>query len=449
MNGLRRHASTLMLAFAAAPLFAQSGASPPQTPAQGSKPSFTAAGVEGSTAPSGYSTGISREETSAVSQGVNSLAPELVTGYVSEWPSQNCRNEADLLRAVHANPQAYEANRALGLFYLEHGEFSQSISYLEAAHRSRPAESDNLYALVLALIGGKQTPRAIDLLQSALATSGQNAALLRLLGLAYQTAGSEAKAGESYQHAIALATSDAGNLLAAGLGLIATGAPQQATELFQSATVRHPQDARLWLGLGIGQDMAGRKPEAVRSLLQAIAADGDLAAAYVFLAAVADSSAESASAIRGRLAEFAVAHPASAEAHYDYALALWLQRRVDFPAVPGEEIEPQLKLALQADPAMAKAHYLLGLFYGDAGDLSRAELELAAAVRLDPENAEAHYHLAQDYQRTHDTQQAAEQTRQFLALRSDASPQTRMEPDLAGASLVTHMALAAPCRTQP
>jgi tetratricopeptide (TPR) repeat protein len=421
-------------------------------PPQGKPPSFSAAGVQGSTAPSGYSTGITREETSAVNQGVNSLAPQLLAGYVPNWPRQSCHVEAELLGAVRANPQSYEANRSIGLLYLEHGDFSRSIPYLQTAHQLQPAESSSFHALVLALLGDKKIPEATSLLLSALSSSPQKAVLLRLLGLAYQTGGNKPQAIGNYNRAIAAAPDDAANLLASGLGLIAAGEPQAATDVFSKATAHYPKDAPLWLGLGLGQDMSGRKPDAVQSLLQAMGLDRDLAAAYFFLAALADTSAEAAPAIRTRLAEFAVAHPSNAEAHYDYALALWLQRRVKFADVPGSEIESQLKVALEADPAMARAHYLLGLFYADAGDLPRAEQELATTVRLEPGNADAHYRLAQDYQRTHDTELAATEMRAFLTLLGDGSaaalPAVSMtEPNLqsAGADLVTHMVMAGPC----
>lgn len=426
----------------------------PDHPQNTKPPSFSAAGVQGSTAPSGYSTGITREETSAVSQGVSGLTPELLKGYVANWPSQSCRMEPDLLAAVHSNPQAYEANHAMGLFYLEHGDFSRSVRHLEVARLSRPADDSNLHALVLALLGDKKTQQAIDLLQSAFTTSGQNAVLLRLLGLAYQTTGDQNQAVESYQRAIAASPDNGDNLLASGLGLILAGLPQQATVTFSSATARNPKDARLWLGFGIAQEIAGQKPAAVQSLLQAITIDRELAAAYFFLAALADASPQSAATIRMRLAEFAVANPSSAGAHYDYALALWLQRRINLADPPDGEIESQIELALKADPSMARAHYLLGLVYADGHDLLRAEQELSAAVNLEPGNADAHYHLAQDYQKTHDTELAVAETRKFQALRdkgnSDA-PIPMTEPDLqsAGGDLLQRMALSAPCPRKP
>jgi len=415
-------------------------------------PAFSAAGVQGSTSPSGYSTGISREEVSAVNEGVNTLSHELLSGYVSNWPAQSCSRESELLKAAQSSPQAYEANLSLGLFYLEHGEFSGSVPYLESARRLNAADQRNLHALALALLGDKKNHEAIDLLRAALATSGQDAVLLRLLALAYQLGGDEGHARDAYQRAIAVSPNDAGNLLSAGLGLIAAGAPQQATEIFGTATSKYPNDAKLWLGLGIGQDRMGRKPDSVRSLLRAIAIDRELAPAYFFLAALADASPESATAIRTRLAEFVVAHPASAEAHYDYALAVWLQSKRGLVDASSAEIESQLKLALVADPDLAKAHYLLGLLYTDAGDLPRAESELSEAVRLEPENAEAHYRLAHDYERSRNAQLAATEMRQFLSLHGSGNLEEPGGPPTlqgAGGEIITHLTMASPCNRKP
>ena len=232
-------------------------------------PAFSPSGVQGSTAPSGYSTGISREETSAAKQGVSGLAPELLKTYIADWHSQSCSLEPELLATIRRSPQDHEANHALGLFYLEHGEFARSLQYLAAAHQSRPADMDNFHALILALLGEKKAHEAIGMLTA----SPQDAALLRLLGLAYQTEGDDRLAVESYKRAIQVSPRDADNLLASGLGLVEGGAAQEASETFRAATTLFPKDARLWLGFGIAQEKAGQKAAAVDSLLQAVTID--------------------------------------------------------------------------------------------------------------------------------------------------------------------------------
>ena len=60
-------------------------------------PAFSASGVQGTTAPTGYSTGISSEETSAVSKGVNDLNYELLSGFAPDWRVEDCSRESELI----------------------------------------------------------------------------------------------------------------------------------------------------------------------------------------------------------------------------------------------------------------------------------------------------------------------------------------------------------------
>jgi tetratricopeptide (TPR) repeat protein len=138
---------------------------------------------------------------------------------------------------------------------------------------------------------------------------------------------------------------DAGeqNIFECGIGLIGLGSADAAAKLFRSATVAHPGSARLWMGLGIAQDLQNLKIDSIRSLLHAIDVDPEYFPSYSFLATLAGVSAETDTQIRRRIAELAVAHPESSVAHYDYALALWKQRRVSPDAVSSAEIESQLE----------------------------------------------------------------------------------------------------------
>lgn len=414
-------------------------------------PAFSASGVQGSTAPSGYSTGISSEETSAVSKGVNDLNHELLSGFVPDSHVEDCSRESGLIKAAKADPKSFQANHALGVFYLKHGEFMQSVEYLESARHAEPADVNNSRALALALLATKRNPEAIDLLEEVTKSANQDPASFRLLALAYQLSGELEKSRVVYQRAVAAAPGNIDNVFGSGVGLISAGAAEQAAELFTSATVAHPNEAKLWLGLGIAQDMTRRKPDAIESLLKAIAIEPDYIPPYFFLAGLADALPERATEIRKRLAEFVVSHPGSAEAHYDYALALWRQRRMDPMAASNSEIESQLKLALKNDPNMAKAHYQLGVLYADSNDLPTAEGELSQALKLEPDNAEAHYRLAQAYKRTQKTALADAEMRRFLALHgAESADENNALPDLwnSGTDMVPDLSIALPCNGQ-
>jgi len=422
-------------------------ASPQKTgPGRRQPPAFNAAGVEGTIAPTGYSTGLTREETS-VMRSVDNLDQEILSGIAPAQSAPDCGQEPELLKAAEAEPHAFSPNHALGVFYLGHGQFIRSVKFLKAANEASPANAANARDLALALIGARQSSDAVALLERMTENSKSDPALLRLLAIAYQETGDRQKSVAAYQQAARL-DPDTRNQFDCGIGLIGAGASAEASALFASATASHPQSARLWMGLGVAQDLQQRKIEAIHSLLRAIDIDPEYMPSYSFLAGLADAAPEAEEQIRKRLAALVVTHPESAVAHYDYALALWKQRRSNSEIASGAEIESQLKLALSKAPMMARAHFQLGIVYADAGDFGNAESEFQKVVKLEPENAEAHYRLAQAYRRNRQPQLANDEIKKFLALRGiPGRDENSPEADLQklGSHLSRQLAAAAPC----
>jgi tetratricopeptide (TPR) repeat protein len=413
----------------------------------GPPPVFSAAGVEGTIAPPGYSTGLSSEETSNVMQSVNSLDRDVLAGILPAQGAANCDREAQLLQAAQAEPGAFGPNYALGDFYLDHGEFVRSIKFLKVANQASPSDAANARELALALIGAQQDSEAVALLERMIESGRSDPVLLRILAIAYEETGNRQKAISAYQQSAHL-DPGAKNQFDCGMGLIALGASTEAAELLSHATASHPESARLWMGLGVAQDLQQRRAEAVHSLLRATDTDPDYLPSYAFLAGLADAEPHALKQIRSRLAALVISRPESAAAHYDYALALWKQHT----AYPGEasvtEIETQLKLALAKDPTMARAYFQLGIVYSDSGEYVNAESEFEQAVKLEPENAEAHYRLAQVYSRNRKPQPAQLQMKQFLALRGvSGRDENSPEADLQrlGSHLSQDLHSAAPC----
>ena len=416
-------------------------------PGKSKPPIFTAAGIEGTTAPTGYSTGLSREETSVVMHSVDNLDHELLSGFVPEQGAQNCSQEPELLKAVENKPRAFGPNHALGVFYLGHGEFTRSIQFLKAANEASPSDVLNTRALALAYLGAKQNSGAVALLEKSVNQAKPDPALLRLLAIAYQEMGNPQKSVAAYEQSAQL---DLGiqNQFDCGIGLIGAGAPAEAAELFAAATASHPQSARLWMGLGVAQDLQQKKLDAIHSLLRAIDVDPEYLPSYSFLAGLADAAPESEAQIRRRLAMLVVTHPESAAAHYDYALALWKQNATNPGSASVAEVKSQLELALAKEPQMARAHFQLGIVYSDTGDYRNAESELQQAVKLEPYNAGAHYRLAQVYRRNGKSQLASAEIKEFLALRGvpgrdENSPETDLQQ--LGSHLSQQLRRAAPC----
>jgi tetratricopeptide (TPR) repeat protein len=410
-------------------------------------PVFSAAGVEGTIAPPGYSTGLSSEETSNVMQSVNSLDRDVLAGILPVQRAANCDREPQLLQAAQAEPRAFGPNHALGDFYLDHGDFVQSVKFLKVANEASPSDAATARELALALIGAQQGSEAVALLEQMIESGRSDSVLLRLLAIAYQQTGNRQKAISAYQQSAHL-DPGAENQFDCGMGLIAMGASTEAAEFLTHATASHPQSARLWMGLGVAQDLQQRRVEAVHSLLRATDTDPDYLPSYAFLAGLADADPHAMKQIRSRLAALVISHPESAAVHYDYALALWKQHAVNSGEASVTEIESQLKLALAKDPNMARAYFQLGIVYSDSGDYVHAESQFEQAVKLEPENAEAHYRLAQVYSRNRKPQPAQLQMKQFLALRGvpgrdENSPEADVQR--LGSHLSQDLHSAAPC----
>jgi Flp pilus assembly protein TadD len=392
-------------------------------------PTFSAAGIQGTTAPSGYSAAASAEEASQVMDRVDGLDEEILSEFPPGESLADCDKEADLLVAAHENPKSFDTSHALGIFYFGHGDFIQSVHYLKLASGARPDDTNNSRELAVAYIDAEQYSDAVALLQRITERESRDPVPHRLLAAAYKASGNPQKSVGEYLWAAGL---DAGehNIFECGTGLIGLGSADAAAKLFRSATVAHPGSASLWMGLGIAQDLQHLKTDSIRSLLHAIDVDPEYFPSYSFLAALAGTSAETDTQIRRRLAELVVAHPASSVAHYDYALALWNQRRLSPNAVSSAEIESQLRLAVTKDPKMARAHFQLGLFYAESGDYVRATNELRETVQLEPGNAEAHYRLAQAYRRDKQPGLADLEIRKFEVMHGNVAGEDSSRADV-------------------
>jgi tetratricopeptide (TPR) repeat protein len=101
-----------------------------------------------------------------------------------------------------------------------------------------------------------------------------------------------------------------------------------------------------------------------------------------------------------RLARFVSLYPENALANYYYAVSLWNRVRGDTDPTVYTKVEELLKRALRSDPALADAHFQLGILYEDRKQPENAIREYQAALRTQPGLKTAHYRLAQLYSAT-------------------------------------------------
>ena len=378
---------------------------------------FSPSGIRGTIAPSGYSTGLGSEETAQVARGVSKLGTDSFASFVPDAGVVDCARESILQRAVRDNPHAFAPNDELGLYYLGHREYARSVQYLQMARALSPSDEETSRNLALALLGSARDSDAIAILQS-LNANHDDPALEKLLAIAYEKSGHRDSAIMSYRRSAALDGSPE-NQFDCGMGIIRLGAAEEARSLFVEAEQAHPESAKLSMGLGIAEDLLGHKPQAVQRFLHAVELDPEYTPPYSFLADLVVSVPQSGEETRKRLAEFVVAHPEDAEAHLDYALVLWGQRTSRASSGNNAETLMQLKKALAINPKLARAHFVLGEVYAEAGDLSNAEHELQEALALDDKNAAAHYRLAQVYRRDGHAELANTELQKFRSLHQE------------------------------
>ncbi len=380
-----------------------------------SPPAFSPAGVRGTTAPSGYSSGLSAEETANIRSSADALQTTLFNT-LTGGAQVDCSQEPVLLHNVEKAPHDFAPNHALGAFYLSHGDYSKGIQYLNAARSIAPADFTNSRDLAVAMIGGGRGSDAASLLEQLLLDHGSDSILLRLLAFAYRSAGETEKSVAAFHKA---AASDGGieNQYDCGLGLIQLGAFRQALDLFTGATNTHSESARLWLGLGIAEHLLDHKPEAVSALLRSADADPDFLPPLALLAELSILSDQTKADLRRRIAGYLVAHPEDADAHFAYALALTKHAPPEENGNAGQEIASQLKRALQLNPQMARAHFLLGDIEAKANNLPGAIDEFVQGLKLEPGNAQAHYRLSLLYRRNGQQESARREMEAFQALK--------------------------------
>jgi tetratricopeptide (TPR) repeat protein len=280
-------------------------------------------------------------------------------------------------------------------------------SALLAAPPSAPSIDEELARAASAIEAGQAT-RAVEIIRAVLPRR-DTPAVRHLLGDALEAAGDLLGAAEEYQKA-AHADPSEENLFDWGSNLLQLRAYPPATDVLAEAVKRFPRSARLHVALGIARYSRGQFEDAIRAFCVAADLEPGDERPYLFLGEMYGVSAELAPEVTKRLARFVEKQPGHALGHFFYAMSLW---KGTPGAAPSPEVQVHLKKAVALDPRLAKAHFQLGVLYGDEGRYPEAISALEEAVRLEPSMAQAHYRLAQAYRRTGQEELAAKALEAF------------------------------------
>lgn len=322
---------------------------------------------------------------------------------VDAWAQPAADVERRLTAAVREQPDSFDAQHALGAFYVQAGQIARAIPFLERARQIDPAHEANGYDLAVAYLETDRIDEARREVVRLLARR-ETGELLNLRGDVEARAGDFIAAAEPYQRAARLQPTEA-HLFDWGDNLLNLRAYEPASEVFAASVRRHPESARLHVGLGIAQYSRGRYDDAVASFCRA----ADLAPAddrpYQFLGEMYGVTPDADGAVAARLARFLELRPESAPAHYYVAMNLWKGQRPG--AAPDlARVEALLRRAHTLDAALPQPALQLGILLSDSKRWAEAVPILERAAALAPDSAQAHFRLAQAYRRTGQTERA-------------------------------------------
>ena len=152
-------------------------------------PSFTIAAVTDWTAAGGHGSDSSLRTSEALTRDTLTLKPRGTgTADPATNRSDSSASEQTLQTALSKSPDSFEANHALGKFYLQSRKYRESVQFLEAAYRIEPANFANQYDLALALKDNGDFAQARDHVNQLMAHK-ETADLHRLSGELYEKTG--------------------------------------------------------------------------------------------------------------------------------------------------------------------------------------------------------------------------------------------------------------------
>jgi tetratricopeptide (TPR) repeat protein len=336
-------------------------------------------------------------------------------GLVCEAQHNRLGAETAFKQAAGVAPGSFAANHNLGEFYIREGKIAAAIPYLKNAQQLQPSYN-NGYDLALAEI---DTGRYVDAKQDILRLlSVRNTAELHsLLAAADEKSGRYVQAAGEYELAAKMDPS-VENIFDWGNELLLHDALQPATQVFERGVELHPASTRLRIALGLALYSTWQYGAAFRSLTTAIDLNPKNPRPYLILGKMYDLAPVPSKTVTTVFARFAQLQPRSANALYYYALSLCEESLGRPRTLARQKAETLLKKAIQIDPALAEAHFQLGMLYAAKGEYARSIGEYRASIRLNPGRADAHYRLARSLTRIGDRAAAATEFRTFNRLHS-------------------------------
>ena len=375
------------------------------------KPSFSVSGITDWTAAGGHGSDASLRASESLARDARTLGGS---------PAVSAKESEDALKAALVRgPATFDANHALGSFYVHARRLSEAIGPLSKAFELQPGNYENSYELAQAYEGAGEHDKARELVRQLLSREDR-ADLHRLLGDIEESANRPLIAEREYERAVQKDPSEENYFAWAG-DLLVHRAVEPAIEIFTTGLRVYPRSERMLAGLGAALYANGQYVAAAQRVCDAAGLNPSDSNPYLFLGQMQQFSSEPLPCAKEKLARFAREQPENPWANFYYAVAL--SRGTESPkTVDAHEVEVLLEKAIQSDPKFAPAYLQLGILFYERGDSAKAIEQYHHSIAADPNVSEAHFRLAQAYRRAGENAKAAQEFQTFDRLkRSEAA----------------------------
>lgn len=370
-------------------------------------PNFAIAAVTDWTAAGGHGSDSILRASEALTQQAMMLKPGSKADVNGVVPGEETASESALRAALAKDPNGFEANYRLGLFYVQTGRYGDAIPPLQAAYRADPANFDNEYDLAQSLKMTDDTAQAREHVQHLLARR-PSADLHHMDGELDEKLGDPLSAVREFQEAASEDPSEE-NYFAWGSELLFHRAIWQAKEVFDEGAKLYPQSARMLTARGAALFAGALYDQAALDLCKASDLNPESAEPYLFMGKIEIAAPDPLPCVLAKLKRFEQLQPANSLANYYYAMALWKQQGHATDPQIIRSVKDLLTRAVTLDPECADGYLQLGNLSARQNQWEQAVAFYLKAIHANPDLSEVHYRLGVAYERTGENAKAREQ----------------------------------------
>jgi tetratricopeptide (TPR) repeat protein len=309
------------------------------------------------------------------------IHPDLADGYVwrgtAEANQKQDGADADFETAIKKNPSNANGYFELGQMRLRQGHAPEARTLFEQALDHDPNMTRALEALVSYDLSAKDPAKAQSRIETQIAKSPNNPALLGMLAALQLHLKNFTGARDSATKAMQLAPQNRQAVSLYTDSLIALGNPDQAIAAWTQWTATHPNDAGAVTTLGMLVGAKGDTAKAMDYYRKALQIDPQQPIAANNLAYLMVENGQNVD-VALSLAQSARRTLPNAPSSADTLAWVYYYKGT---YASGRDL---LEDALKIDPNNASMHYHLGMIYSKLNDKADAEIHLKKAVTLAP-----------------------------------------------------------------